>query len=1042
MNLPKYAITHKPITLVFAGLVLVAGILAFGSMPRRENPRITIRAATVETFWPGASAARMEELVTEKLEDAIAQIEEVDTIESMSRTGYSRIDITLLDSVLEDTLDQSFDLVRDKVDMVRGQLPEGCGEPFVNSDFGDVSSVCVVIHAKDVVGDGVDEPYSYRELELVAEALETELKRLDAVASVSTFGVPDETITLEIESAEWSKLGLTKDELASAIDRRNIANSGAVVVTPERRFPVRPTGELVTTDAIASVPVRSVEDGRAVTVRDLPFEVIRGPEDPRSSGVRFMSPESRTGRAVLMGITMKQGENVVQLGEDIEAVVERFRQTQLPAGLEITRVNDLPRQVSSLIADFVESLWQAIAIVLGVAWLMMGWRPALVMATAIPLCMVSAIAIVPQFGVELEQFAIASLIIVLGMVVDNAIVVTDNVQRLLNEGMDREQAAIEGSNSLARSILSSTLTTVGAFLPMLIIPGATGEYMRSLPIVVSATLLSSYVVAMTVTPIMCVWMLKPKKVKAEKADEPTRVATLYTALIRWCMSKRLITIGAATLAVVMSLGLIPVVGTAFFPEGVRDQFFVHITAPAGTSLEETERIAEEVEDLIRQTSTQGPDGSGAERLVSATTFVGNAGPRMILSLDPEHSVPHYAMILVNTSDATGSRAWVDQLREEVAAIPGARIDVRPFMTGPPVDNPVEFRLVGTDVEVMRSVGRELLAEFGRTPGTIMPFDDWGEMINTIDLEVDPERAYLAGVTSRTISEELDLLYGGGQLTTLREGDHLVEVVLRLTESERETVETLDQASVRAASGTVPLTSVAGIDAGSEYGAIGRRNRERSMTVGSQAGAGFLANNITMGLGDELAPIIERLPQGYRLEVGGEAEESAEAQGHVSQAFGVSIVLIFLVLLVQYNSLLKPMVVLTAFPLALIGAMFGLFLSGWPLGFMPLLGVVALGGTVINNAIVLIDFIESTVAGGAELRDAVAQSGLVRMKPILLTTLTTVGGLLPLALFGGPMWAGMSWAMIGGLSLSTGLTLVVIPTIYVLFAERFKMRVTS
>ncbi|MEM6391897.1 MAG: efflux RND transporter permease subunit [Planctomycetota bacterium] len=1039
--MPKFALTHKPITLVFAVLVLLAGFLAFGSMPRREDPRITIRAALIETYWPGASAERMEELVTEKLEDAIAQIEEVDTIESMSRTGYSRIDITLVDTVLEDTLDQTFDLVRDKVDMVRGSLPEGCGEPFVNSDFGDVSSVCVVIHPR---GDARGaEPYSYRELELVAEALETELKRLDAVASVSTFGVPDETITLGIEAAEWSKLGLTKDELASAIDRRNIANSGAVVVTPERRFPVRPTGELVTVDAIAGVPVRAVQDGRTVTVRDLPFEVVRGPEDPRRSGVRFMSPESRTGRAVLMGITMKQGENVVRLGEEIEAVVERFGQTQLPEGLAITRVNDLPRQVQSLIADFVESLWQAIVIVLGVAWLMMGWRPALVMATAIPLCMVSAIAIVPQFGVELEQFAIASLIIVLGMVVDNAIVVTDNVQRLLNEGVEPEEAAIEGSNSLARSILSSTLTTVGAFLPMLIIPGATGEYMRSLPIVVSATLLSSYVVAMTVTPIMCVWMLRPKKAKAKKAgDETTGIAKLYTGVIRWCMAKRVITIGAAGLAVVMSLGLLPVVGTAFFPEGIRDQFFVHITTPAGTSLEETERIAVEVEDLIRETSTRDTEGVGAERLVSATTFVGTAGPRMILSLDPEHSVPHYAMILVNTSDATGSRAWVDQLREEVASIPGARIDVRPFMTGPPVDNPVEFRLIGTDVGVMRSVGRELLAEFGRMPGTVMPFDDWGEMINTIDLEVDPERAYLAGVTSRTISEELDLLYGGGRLTTLREGDHLVEVVLRLTEGERETVETLDQASVRASAGTVPLTSVAEIDAGSEFGAIGRRNRERSLTVGSQAGSGFLANNITTGLGERLAPVIERLPQGYRLEVGGEAEESVEAQGHVSTAFGVSIVLIFLVLLVQYNSLLKPMVVLTAFPLALIGAMLGLFLSGWPLGFMPLLGVVALGGTVINNAIVLIDFIESKVAEGAELRDAVAESGLVRMKPILLTTLTTVGGLLPLALFGGPMWAGMSWAMIGGLSLSTGLTLVVIPTIYVLFAERFKMKVAS
>ncbi|MEM6560601.1 MAG: efflux RND transporter permease subunit, partial [Planctomycetota bacterium] len=411
-------------------------------------------------------------------------------------------------------------------------------------------------------------------------------------------------------------------------------------------------------------------------------------------------------------------------------------------------------------------------------------------------------------------------------------------------------------------------------------------------------------------------------------------------------------------------------------------------------------------------------------------------------LDPEHSTTNYAMVLVNTTDPEVSRPWVDELRTEVAKIPGARIDVRPFMTGPPISNPVEYRFFGRDLDVMRDVGRDMLAEYQRTPGTIMPFDDWGEPINTIDLDVDPDRAQLAGLSSRTISEELDLLYGGGVLTTFREGDHLVDVVLRLKDEQRKSVDSLDQASIRTATGTVPLNAVAEIDAGVEPGTIGRYNRERCLTIGSQAADGFLANNITMDIGTRLTPMVEPLPLGYRLEVGGESEQTVEAQEAVSTAFGISVVLIFLVLLVQYNSVLKPLVVLTAFPLALIGAMLGLFFSGWPLGFMPLLGVVALGGTVINNAIVLIDFIESMVAEGTELREAVARSGLVRMKPILLTTLTTVGGLLPLALFGGPMWAGMSWAMIGGLSLSTVLTLLVIPTIYVLFAEKLGMKVAS
>ncbi|MEM7808436.1 MAG: efflux RND transporter permease subunit, partial [Planctomycetota bacterium] len=597
--------------------------------------------------------------------------------------------------------------------------------------------------------------------------------------------------------------------------------------------------------------------------------------------------------------------------------------------------------------------------------------------------------------------------------------------------------AIEGANGLGRSILSSTLTTVGAFLPMLTITGATGEYMRSLPIVVSATLLSSYFVAMTVTPLMCSWILRPKP---KESKETSKVGQIYTSLIHRCVQYRAITLGAAGLAVAMSLGLMPVVGTAFFPGGVRDQFFVHVNTPVGTSLEATEEIAAKVENLILDTSSQTEDGS--DRLISTTTFVGNGGPRMILSLDPEHSVPNYAMILVNTSDPEVSRPWVDELRRAVMDIPGAQIDVRPFMTGPPIDNPVEHRFIGRELDVMRDVGRQMLAEYDQVNGTITPQDDWGDLVNTVDLEIDPDRAYLAGVTSRSISEQLDLLYGGGVLTTLREGDHLVDVVLRLDESQRSSIESLDLASIRAPGGTIPLTALADIGSGLEPGTIGRYNRERCLTIGAQVADGFLANNVTSEVGERISPMVEQLPLGYRLEVGGEAEQTIEAQEAVSVAFMISVVLIFVVLLIQYNSVIKPLVVLTAFPLALIGAMLGLFFSGWPLGFMPLLGVVALGGTVINNAIVLIDFIESMVAEGAELRDAVAKSGLVRMKPILLTTLTTVGGLLPLALFGGPMWAGMSWAMIGGLSLSTVLTLLVIPTIYVFFAERLGMKVAS
>ena len=1037
MNLTQLAIRHKPVTLVFALIALAVGAQTFLTMSRRENPRITIRSCVIETRWEGAAAEKMEDLVTEPIEDVVYQIEEVEQIESMSRTGFSRIDVELVDSVGPGEIDQVWDKVRDKVDMVRGTLPRDCGPPFVNSDFGDVSSVCLAIHP--TTGPEDAPPFSYRQLELIADDLETELKAIAAVASVTIFGVPDEVITLGIDANEWAKLGITSDALAQAIDERNVANAGAVLSTDERYFPLRPSGELGTMDDLGRVTVATAADGRPVTVRQLPFRISRDHEDPRTSAIRFVSPGVVAPRAVLLGIAMKEGQNVVELGAAVDSAVARFSERALPDGAAITRVNDLPRQVDDLVSDFMESLWQAIVIVLAVAWAMMGWRPALVMATAIPLSMVTTLAVVPRFGVELEQFAIASLIIVLGMVVDNAIVVTDNVQRLVDEGMPKERAAVEGAHSLAGSILSSTLTTVGAFLPMLTIPGETGEYMRSLPIVVSSTLLTSYLVAMTVTPLMAATVLRPKDASSTRSGW---LASVYPRLVKTAVTRRTLTLVLAAGAIAASVGLVPVIGSQFFPGGVRDQFFIDVTLPTGSSLTSTERVVERIERVLRETSATEVDGQRVDRLVNATSFVGTGGPRLILSLDPGDGVPHEAMLLVNTLAPEFSRPWVIELRQALANIPEARIDVRPYELGPPIDNPVGFRFEGEDLDVMRTAGRQMVEALRSLPGTIGANSDWGELSYGLDLRVDAERAYLAGVSTAAVASTLSDLYGGALLTTLREGSHLVDVRLRLAAEQRRDPTSVDDVYVGSGDRAVPLVSLVESEADWEHAAIGRRNRVRTLTVGARVLPGFLANDLSAGAQPLLEAIVAKLPPGYKLEVGGEAEETVTSQASVTAALQISIVLIFLVLLVQYNSVSKPFVVLAAFPLSLIGALLGLFVTGWPLGFMPLLGVVALAGTVINNAIILIEFIEKEVAGGVGLVDAVAKAGLARMQPILLTTLTTIGGLLPLALFGGPMWAGMSWAMIFGLGISTGLTLVVIPTIYVLFVDRFGMKVTS
>ena len=1053
MNMSRFAATHRPIVLVFALLALMVGADTFLTMSRREDPKILIRNALVETRWPGASAQKMEELVTTPLEDAVYRLEEVKKLKSTSRVGYSRIEIELEDSVFK--IDQVWDDVRAKVAETRGRLPQGCGAPFVNSDFGDVSAVCLTLYQTHPEDEGAlhggslrsgslhrgayTHDYSYRELEIFAEDLETALKAIDSVGQVTIYGAPKEVISLEVDSADWAKIGLTREQLAQALDARNLASGGAEITTADGLFPLHPTGELLSVDEIQDVIVAQRSDGLPVKIGDLPIEVMRGAADPMNYKVRFAEPGQQVEPALMIGVTMKSGRNVVEMGEQIEAVMAGFRKTRLPPDVGLSRINDLPRQVDGLVSNFVTNLWQAIAIVLGVALLMMGWRPAIVMATAVPLCMISCFGVVKLFGVELEQFSIASLIISLGMIVDNAIVVSDNAQKLIDEGKQRLEAVIEGAGGLATPILTSTLTTVAAFMPMLTIPGSSGEYMRSLPIVVSTTLLISYVVAMTVTPVICFYVLRPSK-KPASSDATTDSG--FERLIRWCLAHKLPTLGGASAAFVLAMMLVPSIGSQFFPQGRRDQLFVHVNLPEGSPLEATEAVLAQVEQVLLETSATELDGERVERLVNATSLVGFGGPRLMLTMAPEPSVRNYGVVLVNTRDDLVSEPWAAELRERLSHIPGALIEVRLFALGPPISNPIEYRLVGDDLAAMSTASRAMVEVFRSTPGALEPNQNWGNAGYEVELVIDDDRAGLAGVSSKAIASTLRDLYGGGLLSTYREGDHQVDIVLRMRGAERDTLSSLEGVYVNGSAGKVPLVSVARLVTGWQPAVIGRQNKRRTVIVGSQVAPGFLPNEVAAAVAPALQAIVDALPPGHFLEVGGEAEETAKSQADIMGALQISMMLILLVLIVQYNSVAKPVIVLLAVPLSLIGALLGLYFSGWPIGFMPSLGIVSLAGVVINNAIILVDFIESSVASGMELRDAVARAGRARMKPILLTTLTTIGGLLPLALFGGPMWAGMSYAMIGGLILSTGLTLLVVPTVYVLFAERFGMKVTS
>ncbi|MCZ6659272.1 MAG: efflux RND transporter permease subunit, partial [Gammaproteobacteria bacterium] len=1036
MNLPRFALTHRSIILAFVAVFLVVGTFNFGTMSRREDPEIIIRDALIVTSWPGAPATRVEELITDPIEDVVVEIPEVETVKSKSMVGLSVVEVTAGDAVNE--TDQVWDDVRAKIESIRSELPLGSAPPFVNSDFGDVYEIVFALYQTPFDGAG-DHTYSPRDLEVLAERIEEAVELIDTVARVEFWGNQPERIYVEIDSADWAKLGITTAQLRDVFQARNIVFPGGELDTADARYAINPTGEFTSIEQMNELVIGRVDGRLPVQLGDLPVSIERRYEEPPRALSRITTPEISHQPAIIIGVSMKSGRNVTQMSEAVDRVIGNLRASVIPPDVALERVNDLPRQVETRIVDFQFNLLQGALIVLGVALLTMGWRPALIMATAVPLSMIGAFAVVRYLGIELEQFSIAALIIALGMVVDNAIVVSDNAVRLIHHGTPKFEAVIKGAQDLAVPILTSTLTTIAAFLPMLTIAGNVGEYVASLPVVIAATLAVSYFVAMLVTPIMCVWLLKVDDGEEQESLRVTRWLERYDAAIRWCLArpgKICATAGGAFLG---SLLLLPIIGSQFFPSGSRDQFFIEVWLPEGSSIGATADVAKVVEAILQEESPI-PEQAIGQRLASAVTFIGTGGPRLMLTQEPEYPYPYYAFVVVNTTDASYTEPYAGAVRKRLANLIDARITVDEFMLGPPIKDPVAFRLSGPDRDVIGKQALEMIRLFKQTPGTVRPYSNWGAPANQIELAIDSYAANLAGVTNADIAFATSTMLSGAALTTYREGDHLVPVMLRTTREKRENLSDLADIFVSGQYGKVPLNSVATVIPSWEASVIARRDGIPTVTVGARVEPGLLANTVSGRVRPKLEAMLADLPNGYFIAIDGELEETAKAQLQVVRAVGISIVLMILVLTIQYNSVAKPAVIMAAVPLGMIGVLIGLLVTGWPMGFMAMLGILALGGIVINNAIILVDFIETNVGEGQDLRGAVAEAGRVRMRPIILTTLTTIGGLLPLSLFGGALWAPMTNGMIFGLIVSTGLTLFVIPSLYVFMVEKAGMSV--
>jgi len=1079
-DLPQWSLKHPAVVWVVTAALVAWGVVMFFTLPRSEDPQFRIRTASVVTPWPGQEARKIEQLVTEPLEQQIDGMDEVRDVRSISRMGLSFIAVDLEQSI--DDVDAVWDKLRAKVNDARGGLPRGAGQPEVRTDYNELSAMWVVLYQKPAAGhDTIDPRYRYspRQLEVFAQRLADEVSLLDEVADARLEGVREEAIYLETDPGAWSLMQLTTGQLTDMLRARNIVIPAGVMETRGKRFAIRASGELGSAREAQQIIVGSYESRAPVVLADLGITARRGYADPPRQVVRYADAE-QSQACVLLTFTMKEGGRITHLGDKVRELMPTWRTTILPPDIEAKVVFDQPQRVEAALGEFGRNLVFAVLIVIIVALCLIGWRVAVVMAASVPVVMLGALGVAAMFGVTIEQVTIAALIVSLGMLVDCAIEVSDNVRRHLNLGKPRLQAALIGARQVALPVLMGTLTTVLAFLPMVWLPGEQGEFLYSLPVVVSTTLVVSWVLAFSLTVLLAAMLLRPGRAtglmgwlaarRQRSAAARHRVIDTpdadgqhtddwpgYRALLRRCLDMKIATLGLAAALFVASICLVAtgMIPTQFFPEAYRSQFLIDVHLPNGTPISETQRVVKEVEAVVREQAHPTSTGDDATWLSHMVSFVGTSAPRFNSATEPHQPAPNYANILVEVTDPGLVPRMVDRLRRAAPQrAPGARIVPHAIMTGPPVTSPIAVRVMGQDPEQLRAYGQLIEAALRETGKAWDIHDTWGNHGYQIMVDADENQAKAAGVTQASIAQTTNAFFSGHYLTTLRQGDHEVPIYLRLPPESR-TLETLRQVYVEGERGKVPLDAVADVDRRLVPARIDRHSQLRNLEVWARPRAGVEPNAVLNEALPRIRAIGADMPPGYRIEIGGSQEKTIEAQANIARAFAVAIVLIALLMVWKYNGVALPLAILITVPMAMTGSLFGLYLFNLPLGFMANLGMLSLAGIVVNAAIVLIDFVRDAVRDKVErgdgvmagpggisgltreaFYDALVQASSTRVTPILLTTLTTMGGLLPLALFGGALWMPMAIVLICGLLLATALTLLVIPATLALFAEYF------
>jgi multidrug efflux pump subunit AcrB/outer membrane protein TolC len=1013
VNPVRAALRYPQVTLVLSGILFAAGLYALLTMPRREDPKITIRIGIVAAVYPGATSREVEDQVTRKIEEHLFRFAEVrrDKTYSTTSNGMVIINVHLNDSVKD--ADEFWSKLRlDMAQLKAAELPAGVIGPVVDSDFGDTVAALIAVHGGT---------YGPRELKSYAQAVEAALRTIPAVSKIKRIGDQKEEIDIDTSSERLSQYAVNPLKVMQALQGRNTVEYAGRVPAGTSKVPIDSGGRLRTEDEIRPIMVDVSPTGQPVTIGDVAI-VERVYKDP--------TEYARIGgeKSILLAVEMHEGNNIVDFGNTLRATL-RSVQATLPPDVKLDLVADQPSVVSKRIRSFFGEFGIAIIAVILVTMLLLPPRVALVSAIAVPVTMSITFSLLNLFGIELQQVSIAALIVVLGMVVDDAIVIADNYVELLDRHVPIDEAASRCATEMAIPVLTATLAIIGAFAPLLMLTGVVGEFIRALPISVCIALSTSFVVAMLLTPLMARFFIRKglKDREQEDAGAPRKVTSLdhmqryYNRIITWAMQHKRAVLVSSVLTVAAGIGILALVPQLLFPLAERNQFVMDVWLPEGSKIEATDNAVRRIEAVLSQ-----------ERQVKAyTSFLGESAPRFYYNVNPQAPAANYAQILVNTKNSKETPKLVEQLRQRLPDVaPEAKVFVKELQQGQIMEAPVEVRISGDDIATLETLGSRVEDIFRHTPGATYIHGDWHEDAWQVGLNVREEVANRMGLTNAAIAQQLAAGFEGAPVTTFWEGDRDVNVVMRLDPADRQSFQNVSDTYVMSpvTGAKVPLAAVATLTSEWEPGRIVRRNGVRTLTVRAFPGGHRLASEILGDARKQLDSVV--LPPGYRIEFGGEYQNQQETFGEMRNALILSLVLIFLILLFQFRTLVDPLIVMAAFPLALPGAALGLLITHNTFGFTAFVGIISVGGLVVRNSIILIDYIHDRMNNGVELEQAALEAGERRLRPIFLTSAAAAVGVIPMILSGSSLWSPLASVIAFGLLGSMFFTLVAIPILFV------------